>query len=137
MSDSRQLLSMLNRTIQINRLWLRSAIRQATGPDFTSVLRCFLQELEWIETEARHAAFQRGWEPELLSPVQCALHSRRFRRSSSNASIAGQLILLCTKARIQILGLSGQELHNCLILSLLQQLTDTYAVTIRKLERFL
>lgn len=137
MTDSRQSLSRLNRVLQLNLFWIRSALRAAAGPDFTALLRDFLRELEAIEAEARHTACQRGWELSQPSPALCFWHSRRFHRKDSNASIAEQLILLCIKTRVQMVRESNRDIRGYAVSSLYLKLTDFYAVILRQLERFL
>lgn len=142
MKTSKELLSSVLKTIQIEQTGIRSVLDAVTNPVMRSTLESQLQEYDRIESEAYTIAGQRGWDLTDLDPALQFFLDRTTRlklnRGNCDSKIADIMIHGNTKWMVKRL----KDLHRYPhsgdhVSNISQKLVDCETANIRQMRRFL
>jgi len=142
MKNSRKLLTEVLKTVQTEKIRIRSALDTGMRPALRKALEMQLREYDSIESEVYAIASQRSWELPELDPAKRFLSDRMIRmkltRGNRDSMIAGMMILNNTKSMVNRLKYLHQYPHpDDRIGCICQKLLDSETANIRQMQIFL
>ena len=142
MKTSRDLLSSVLRTVQLDQTGIRSVLDTSIRPGLRRALESQLRELDSIESEAYTVASQRGWDLREREPGARFLSDLavriRMTHGDCDSKIAGMMIHGNTKGMIRSYrNLHHYPLQDDRISSICQKLIDCETANIRQMQSYL
>lgn len=142
MKDSKELLTSILNTVQLEQTGIQSVLGTTIRPGLRKALESYLQEYDTIESEAHAIAASRGWElPELEPAIRGVLGlMTKAKLSYGNTDSKAASIMIQGSTRGMIKGLKDLHQFNrpdTQVGVLSQKLLDCETANIRQMQGFL